>query len=176
MAALPRHTGEGRDDGTSKRGLLGPSRRLAATATAAMAMRTRLAAVGLLEAARAITTWLVRRRFAGAAVVAVPFLDAQLLLAHPHFLQVLEHFLGHAVGQVDQAVFAADAEAADKTAFQARFIGDGADDVAWLHAMLVADFDAIGPLALLGVMRTHRARTELARRAVAVAWFVFACC
>src|SRR5574337_1034929 len=137
-----------------------------------LAARCRLLAPRRLAAARprpeaagfAQAGWLVRRRRTG--VVAVPFLDAQLLLHHPYLLQVLEDFLRHAVGQVDQAVVVADAEAADVLAVQAGLVGDRANDVARLHAVLVADLDAIGALALLGGVGTHRALAELARRRV----------
>src|SRR6185437_12154867 len=131
-----------------------------------------LRAAGFLEAAR-----FVRRRCTGAGVVAVPLVDAQLLLHHPHFLQMLEHFRRHAVGQVDQAVVVADAEAADELAVQPGFVGDRTDDVARLDAVLVADLDAVGALAFLGGMRAHRALAELARRRTLVrgvfAWPMF---
>src|SRR5690606_23945384 len=107
---------------------------------------------------------LVRRRRAAAGVGAVPLVDTQLLLHHPHFFQVLEHFRRHAIGQVDQAVVVADAEAADVLAVQAGFVGDRTDDVARLHAVLVADLDAIGALAFLGSVRPHRTLTEFAWR------------
>ena len=53
-------------------------------------------------------------------------------------------FLRHAFGQVDQAVVVADVDAADETAFQLGLVGDGADDVARLDAVRVADLDAEG--------------------------------
>src|SRR6185437_9576991 len=142
-------------------------RRLAATVprfetTGLGAARFRAAGLesaGFLEAARFVRGWC-----AGAGVGAVPLVDAQLLLHHPYLLQVLEHFLWHAVGQVDQAVVVADAEAADVLAFQPRLVGDRADDIARLHAVLVADLDAVGALAFLGGMRAHRAMAELAWR------------
>src|SRR5215469_13507645 len=147
--------------------LLAPRRLAAALAVRVLFAAGMAARMGRLEAAFA------RCVFAAAVLVAIPFADAQHLLVHPHLFQVLEHFAGHAVGQVDQTVIAADAEAADELAFQSRFIGDGADDVARFHAMLVADFDAIGALAGFGRVRADLARRELALfvSLVAVAWF-----
>src|SRR6185437_12667232 len=131
-----------------------------------------LESAGFLEAAR-----FVCRRCAGAGVGAVPLVDAQLLLHHPYLLQVLEHFLRHAVGQVDQAVVVADAEAADVLAFQPRLVGDRADDIARLHAVLVADLDAVGALSRHRGMRPHRAMAELAWRSTVMrrvfAWPLF---
>src|SRR6185437_4599191 len=145
-------------------------RRLAATVP--RFETTGLGAARFLEAARFVRGWC-----AGAGVGAVPLVDAQLLLHHPYLLQVLEHFLRHAVGQVDQAVVVADAEAADVLAFQPRLVGDRADDIARLHAVLVADLDAVGALAFLGGMRAHRAMAELAWRSTVMrrvfAWPLF---
>src|SRR5262245_45939821 len=81
---------------------------------------------------------------------AIPLADLQLLLRDPHLLQVAEGLGRHAFRQVDQAVVVADADAADELRLDTAFVGDGAHDVARLHAMLVADFDAVGALAVLG--------------------------
>ena len=48
----------------------------------------------------------------------------------------------------------------DVTALEASLIGDGADYVAWLHAMHVADFDAeglVGDVSRLAFALTRRA-------------------
>lgn len=79
--------------------------------------------------------------------------DAQLLAGYPHLLEVLEDLRRHAVREVDQAVVVMDVHAADVLAVQARLVGDGADDVAGLHAMRVADLDAEGLEAGLCVAR-----------------------
>ena len=76
--------------------------------------------------------------------------QAQLLAGHPDFLQVPLDFFGHAFGQIDQAVVVEDFDAADVPAVHLRLVGDGADDVGGLHAMLMADLDAIGLHAGLG--------------------------
>src|SRR5690606_27125820 len=75
---------------------------------------------------------------------------AQRPAGDPHLLKVLEQLGRHALRQVDQAVVAADVDAADVTRFQFGLVGDRADDVARLDAMLVADVDAKGLLAELG--------------------------
>src|SRR5688500_4775877 len=79
--------------------------------------------------------------------------ELELLPRHPHLLQVLEDMLGHAVWQVDQAVVVEDLDAADVLGIELGFVGDGADDVAGLHAVLVADFDAVGLEAFLALGR-----------------------
>src|SRR5690349_16024339 len=56
----------------------------------------------------------------------------------------MERVLGHAFRQVHQAVVVADINSTDVLAFQLRFVGDRADDVAGLHAMIMADLDAEG--------------------------------
>src|SRR5207342_286090 len=68
--------------------------------------------------------------------------DAQLLTGAPDGLEMLHHIDRHARGQVDQAVVLEDLDTADVFALQAGFVGDGTDDVARLHAVVVADFDA----------------------------------
>src|SRR4029077_19479186 len=67
-----------------------------------------------------------------------------LLARNPHLLQDLEHVRRHAFGQIDESVILADVDAADVLAVQARLVGDRADEVAGLHAVVVADFDAEG--------------------------------
>jgi len=70
--------------------------------------------------------------------------DTQLLAGDPDFLQELEHVRRHAFGQVDEAVIVVDVDAADVLGVEACFVRDRADDVAGLHAVGVADFDAEG--------------------------------
>ena len=71
-------------------------------------------------------------------------LDAQGNASNAHFFQVLHQLTRHAFGQVDQAVVIANVNPTDVAAFQIGLIGDRADDVARLHAVHVADFDAEG--------------------------------
>jgi hypothetical protein len=71
-------------------------------------------------------------------------------------LEVLEQLLGHAFGQVDQAVVVADVDAADIAAFEVGLVGDRADDVAGLHAVGVTDLDAEGFHADVGGARGGR--------------------
>src|SRR3954471_3978016 len=85
----------------------------------------------------------------------VPLGDLQLLLGNPPLLQVGEDLRRHAVRQVDQAVVVTNADATDELCFDAAFVGDGADDVARLHAMLVAHFDAVRALAGFRGVRTR---------------------
>jgi nicotinate-nucleotide adenylyltransferase len=100
--------------------------------------------------------------------------DAQLLAGHPDLLQVLEDFRRHAGGQVDEAVVALDVDAADVLAVEAGFVGDRADDVARLHAVVVADFDAERLETFVGHVRAAFAmRVALAtRRQLALAVLV----
>jgi hypothetical protein len=70
--------------------------------------------------------------------------DAKLLANDPHLLQSAEDIPGHALGQVDEGVIVTDVYVADMTPFEARFVGDRADDVARLHTMSVTDFEAEG--------------------------------
>jgi len=73
---------------------------------------------------------------------------------------VLEHFLGHALGQIHQAVIIEDLHAPDVLGIEFGLVGDRTDDVAGLHAVLVADFDAVGFETLVALGRA------LARRAL----------
>src|SRR3546814_15498291 len=71
-----------------------------------------------------------------------PFLVRSWPAGDAHLLQVFEQFARHAFGQVDEGELVADVDAADVLGFQVRLVGDGAADVARLHAMVVADFAA----------------------------------
>src|SRR5690606_11875912 len=59
-------------------------------------------------------------------------------------LGVLDQVAGHAFRQVDRAVLVAELDAADVAAFEVSLVGDGADDVARLYAVAMADFDPEG--------------------------------
>ena len=56
---------------------------------------------------------------------------------------MLQHFLGHALGQINQTVSIKNFNAANELAIDARFIGDGADDIARLHLVFAAHRHAI---------------------------------
>src|SRR5207342_2628504 len=71
-------------------------------------------------------------------------LDAHHLGADTHFLQVFQQLRRHAFRQIDQRVVVADVDAADVFAVEVGLVGDRTHDVARLHAMGVADFDAEG--------------------------------
>src|SRR4249919_4070744 len=107
----------------------------------------RLAAARAIEATRrscvAVVIAAVRMRLAIAA-------DAQRLARDAHALEVVHDLARHALGQVDQAEVVADVDAADVAALELRLVGDGADDVAGLHAMAMAHFDTEGFHALFG--------------------------
>src|SRR5690606_776487 len=68
---------------------------------------------------------------------------------------------------VNQAVVVADVDAADVAALQVRLVGDRANDVARLHAVHVADFDAEGLHRKL-VAAARWTRRALAARGVVV--------
>src|SRR5688572_16808298 len=105
--------------------------------------------------------WLTVAAFVGAA-------DAQRLAGHAHALEVVHDLARHAFGQVDQAVVVADVDAADETALQLGLVGDGADDVAGLDAMHMADLDAEGFHADFRRARFTRLARLAARRRVVV--------
>ena len=75
-----------------------------------------------------------------------------MLAGYPDFFQVFEDFLRHVFGQVDQAVIALNVDATDVLAVEAGFVGDCADDIAGLHAVVVANLDAKGLEARFGRM------------------------
>src|SRR5581483_10986269 len=93
--------------------------------------------------------------------------DAQLLAADPDLLQVLEDLLGHAGGQVDEAVVVADVDAADVGAVDPGLVGDGADDVAGLDAVDVPDLDPERLFFDVVVLLPGLARPVVARLVVA---------
>src|SRR6266404_4965562 len=70
--------------------------------------------------------------------------DPQFLSGHPHFLQVAEDVLGHAFGQIDEAVIVTDVHLPDVTPFEARLVGNCPNDVAGFHPVSVTDFEAEG--------------------------------
>jgi hypothetical protein len=96
--------------------------------------------------------------------------DAQLLTHHANFLQAAEDVPGHALGEVDEGVIVTDVHVADVFAFQTGLVGDRADDVARLHAVGVAHFEAEGFKRNVAVFATSPpvARTALASRAFTV--------
>lgn len=69
--------------------------------------------------------------------------DLERLAGDTDFLQLEEDLLGHAAGKIDEAVIVLDHNAADVTAFEANLVGNRADDVARLHAVVVADFNTV---------------------------------
>src|SRR5450830_994834 len=78
-----------------------------------------------------------RRQVRRVAVTA----DAQLLTRNPNGLQLIQQFFRHGIWQVQHAVIVIDFNAADVFRIDARFVGDGAHDIAWFHAMLMTDFN-----------------------------------
>src|SRR5262245_13480434 len=71
------------------------------------------------------------------------YTDRQLLSAHPRFAQAVVDVFRHTVGKPDDRMAVEDLDAADVHRVDSCFVGDGADDVAGLHPVLSADFDAI---------------------------------
>src|SRR4249919_4301587 len=125
----------------------------------------RLAAARAIEATRrscvAVVIAAVRMRLAIAA-------DAQRLARDAHALEVVHDLARHALGQVDQTEVVADVDAADVAALELRLVGDGADDVAGLHAMAMAHFDTEGFHACFGgaVLAVFARRTRGAGRLI----------
>ena len=76
--------------------------------------------------------------------LAVHTADPQFLSSHTYFLQVAKNVLGHAFGQIDEAVIVTDVHLPDVTPFETRLVGDRANNVAGLHAVSMADFQAEG--------------------------------
>jgi hypothetical protein len=70
--------------------------------------------------------------------------DSQLLTDHPYLLQVAKNIPWQSLGEINEAVIVADIDVPDMLAFQARLIGDRADDVAGFDTMRVAYFQAEG--------------------------------
>src|SRR6201991_1595211 len=145
------------------------ARRLAATGATSATRTTGAGALGTEAALRR-----TRRVAALRGFHAVPLGDLQLLLGDPHLLQVGEDLRRHAFGQVDQAVVVTDADATDELGLDAAFVGDGADDVARLYAMLVAHFDAVRALAGFGGVRTRLAHAFANRTTVVEVTTTFA--
>src|SRR6187402_192346 len=137
------------------------ARRLAATGTTSATRTTGASALGTEAALRRTRSVTTLRRFD-----TIPLGDLQLLLGDPHLLQVSEDLRRHAFRQVDQAVVVTDAHAADELGLDAAFVGDGADDVARLHAMFVANFDAVRALAGFRRVRTRLAHAFANRTTV----------
>src|SRR5690606_12283643 len=83
-----------------------------------------------------------------------------------------EGFVGHAFGQVAQGVVVKDLDAADVAAFDAGFVGDGADNVAGLHFVRMAHLDAEAFHARLraAVEGVLAWRTSITRCRLAFAW------
>ncbi len=108
-------------------------------------------------------TLAARRRV---AAVLAHAMDAQLLAGHPHLLQVRQDLGRHAFGQVQHRMVVVDVDTADVARFQARLVGDRADDVRRLDAVHVTHLDAEGLHADLGfgARRLVEARTLDARR------------
>src|SRR4249919_3841684 len=90
------------------------------------------------------------------------------LMRDAHALEVVHDLARHALGQVDQAEVVADVDAADVAALELRLVGDGADDVAGLHAMAMAHFDTEGFHARFGgaVLAMFARRTRGAGRLI----------
>ena len=81
--------------------------------------------------------------------------DAQLLTSDPDAFQLIQQFFRHGIWQVQDAVVVIDFDAADVFRIDARFVGDGAHDIARFHAMLMTDFNTESLHA--GVGRTGNA-------------------
>src|SRR5690625_2286813 len=54
----------------------------------------------------------------------------------------MQDFSGHASGQIDQRVIIENLDLTDIATVQPGFVSDGADDIAWLDAMLAADLES----------------------------------
>src|SRR5512134_629407 len=77
------------------------------------------------------------------------YTDRQLLSADPDLAKALKHVLRHAGRQAHDRVVVEDLDTADVNGVDTRFVGDRADDVAGLHAVLAAHLDAVADLARL---------------------------
>ena len=76
-------------------------------------------------------------------------LETQRLAEDLDLAQVVEDVGRHAFGQVDEAVAAADVDAADAASVDVGLVGDGADEVLRLHAVVLAHLHAVGLQALV---------------------------
>ena len=81
-----------------------------------------------------------------------------MLSGDANFLQAAKNFLGHAAGQIDEAVIFTDHQPADVAAFDTRFVRNRTDDIRGLHAVHRTDFDAIRPQLEIFIARGWFAR------------------
>ena len=91
--------------------------------------------------------------------------DLERLAGDADLLQLEENVLGHAGGQVDEAVILADHHAADVSAFETSFIRNRAYDIPWFYAVRVTDFDAVGLDGFVAAAARTAFVTEVARLA-----------
>jgi len=68
--------------------------------------------------------------------------DTKLLANDPHLLQVAKDIPRHAFREINERVIVTDVHVANVTPLETCLVGDGANDVARLHAVGVADFEA----------------------------------
>src|SRR5580692_9847836 len=68
--------------------------------------------------------------------------DPELPARHPHLLQAHEYLFRHAFGQVDETMVFPNIHTADVYAFDSRLVGDRADDITGLDAVVRPHFDA----------------------------------
>lgn len=73
----------------------------------------------------------------------------------PHLLQAAENLFRHALGQIHEAVILADIDVPNVAPFEASLIRNRTHDISRLHAVRVADFDAVG-LELDALRRSAR--------------------
>src|SRR5450830_2065720 len=72
---------------------------------------------------------------------------------------MLHQVIRHVARQIQYAVVVEDFDAADMLGVHAGFVGDGADDVARLDAMVMTDFDAISLSCVRREISLGRTRT-----------------
>src|SRR5450830_785567 len=87
------------------------------------------------------------------------YADLELLTGDPDFLEMLHQVIRHVARQIQYAVVVEDFDTADMLGVHAGFVGDGADDVARLDAMVMTDFDAISLSCVRREISLGRTRT-----------------